>query len=215
MALSKKKATIRENGIIELPLNLSQGSVRIADGTGNHHASPTKVKNERENYIEWMITNDEVKQLSSLLKKDRVDELIRKMSEIRKFAKDSDYSRRETCSREKKIADFQDFEVYEYADVFHSFEKVLDSKLRLKARITFKLGDYGVQAHPHMYVLIPFDFRSLRIKNKDGAVGENDILGSGCMAQLTLEENEIMHLILALAHASEYHRRDLINSLES
>ena len=212
--MADSKATITESGIV-LPLNHAQGSIRIADGNGNHHASPTKARNEGENYVEWMITNEEVRQLSSLLKRERVEDLIRQMGEIRTFAGDSGYSKRETSSKEKKIADFQDFGVYEYADVFHSFEKVLDSKLRLKARITFKLGSYGVHAHPHMYVLIPFDFRSFRIENNEGAVGENEVLGSGCRALLTLEENEIMSLILALAHASKDHRNDLVNVLES
>jgi len=210
--MSKAKARLNGN-LIVLPLSFSQGSIRIADKNGNHFPSPTQTINDKEYYVEWMITNNEIKLLSTLFnKKDGIGELIKIMQEISRFAEDSEYSRRTTSSGEKEIAKFEGFKIYQYMDVFNSFEKVLDSTL--KVRLTFKLGDYGVTSHPHMYVLVPFNFKSLKIKNKDGNVKENGPLGGGCFAELNLTEEELKEIILTLAHASINHRKDLIKVLE-
>ena len=210
--MSKAKAKLNGN-LIVLPLSFSQGSIRIADKNGNHFPSPTQTINDKEYYVEWMITNNEIKLLSTLFnKKDGIGELIKIMQEISRFAEDSEYSRRTTSSGEKEIAKFEGFKIYQYMDVFNSFEKVLDSTL--KVRLTFKLGDYGVTSHPHMYVLVPFNFKSLKIKNKDGNVKENGPLGGGCFAELNLTEEELKEIILTLAHASINHRNDLIKVLE-
>ena len=210
--MSKAKARLNGN-LIVLPLSFSQGSIRIADKNGNHFPSPTQTINDKEYYVEWMITNNEIKLLSTLFnKKDGIGELIKIMQEISRFAEDSEYSRRTTSSGEKEIAKFEGFKIYQYMDVFNSFEKVLDSTL--KVRLTFKLGDYGVTSHPHMYVLVPFNFKSLKIKNKDGNVKENGSLGGGCFAELNLTEEELKEIILTLAHASINHRNDLIKVLE-
>lgn len=210
--MSKAKARLNGN-LIVLPLSFSQGSIRIADKNGNHFPSPTQTINDKEYYVEWMITNNEIKLLSTLFnKKDGIGELIKIMQKISRFAEDSEYSRRTTSSGEKEIAKFEGFKIYQYMDVFNSFEKVLDSTL--KVRLTFKLGDYGVTSHPHMYVLVPFNFKSLKIKNKDGNVKENGSLGGGCFAELNLTEEELKEIILTLAHASINHRNDLIKVLE-
>jgi len=210
--MSKAKARLNGN-LIVLPLSFSQGSIRIADKNGNHFPSPTQTINDKEYYVEWMITNNEIKLLSTLFnKKDGIGELIKIMQKISRFAEDSEYSRRTTSSGEKEIAKFEGFKIYQYMDVFNSFEKVLDSTL--KVRLTFKLGDYGVTSHPHMYVLVPFNFKSLKIKNKDGNVKENGPLGGGCFAELNLTEEELKEIILTLAHASINHRNDLIKVLE-
>jgi len=210
--MSKAKARLNGN-LIVLPLSFSQGSIRIADKNGNHFPSPTQTINDKECYVEWMITNNEIKLLSTLFnKKDGIGELIKIMQKISRFAEDSEYSRRTTSSGEKEIAKFEGFKIYQYMDVFNSFEKVLDSTL--KVRLTFKLGDYGVTSHPHMYVLVPFNFKSLKIKNKDGNVKENGPLGGGCFAELNLTEEELKEIILTLAHASINHRNDLIKVLE-
>jgi len=211
--MSRAKAKLSEN-IIILPLSFSQGSIRIADKNGNHFPSPTQTINDKDYYVEWMITNNEIKLLSTLFKKkDGIGDLIKVMQKISRFAEDSEYSRRTTSSREKEIASFEGFKIYQYMDVFNSFEKVLDSKL--KVRLTFKLGDYGVTSHPHMYVLVPFNFKSIKVKNIDGSVEENEPLGSGCFAELNLTEEELKEIILTLAHASNNHRNDLIKVLES
>lgn len=211
--MSRAKAKLSGDMII-LPLSFSQGSIRIADKNGNHFPSPTQTINDKNYYVEWMITNNEIKLLSTLFKKkDGIGDLIKIMQKISKFAEDSEYSRRMTSSGEKEIASFEGFKIYQYIDVFNSFEKVLDSKL--KVRLTFKLGDYGVTSHPHMYVLVPFNFKSIKIKNTDGNVKENEPLGSGCFAELNLTEEELKEIILTLAHASNNHRNDLIKVLES
>lgn len=210
--MSKAKAKLIKN-IIIIPLYFSQGGARIADKDGNHFPSPTQTINDKNYYIEWMITNDEIKLLLTLFKKKGgISNLIKLMQKISKFAEDSEYSRRTTSSGEKGIAKFEGFKIYQYMDVFNSFEKVLDS--RLKVRLTFKLGDFGVTSHPHMYVLVPFNFKSLKIKNKDGNVNDSETLGSGCFAELNLTEEEIKEIILTLAHASNNHRNALIKVLE-
>lgn len=66
--MSKAKAKLKGNTII-LPLSFSQGSIRIADKNGNHFPSPTQTINDRNYYVEWMITNNEIKLLSTLFKK--------------------------------------------------------------------------------------------------------------------------------------------------
>lgn len=211
--MSKAKAKLSENTII-LPLSFSQVSIRIVDKNGNHFPSPTQTINEKDYYVEWMITNNEIKLLSTLFKKkDGIGNLIKVIQKISRFAEDSEYSRRTTSSGEKEIASFEGFKIYQYMDVFNSFEKILDSKL--KVRLTFKLGDYGVTSHPHMYVLVPFNFKSIKIKNIDGNVKENEPLGRDCFAELNLTEEELKEIILTLAHASNNHRNDLIKVLES
>jgi hypothetical protein len=211
--MSKAKAKLKE-GIIILQLHYSQGGTRIADKEGNHLPKPTQVINDKRHYIEWMITNDEIKLLSKLFKnKNDIIDLIKELQKIDKFTEETKYSKRITSVKKKEIDKFEGFKIYHYTDDFNSFEKVLDSTLRV--RLTFKLGDYGVIAHPHMYVLIPFNFESLKIKNVNGEVNENNFLGKGCFGELILNEEEIKEIILTLAHASGKHRNDLITILES
>jgi len=207
-----KKSKIKLNGTeIILPLYYSQGGIRIADKGGNHASSPTKTVYGEGQYVEWMITNNEIDLLSELLSHKDVDELISELQKIKKFAEESEYSKRTTSTNQKEIAEFEKFKIYQYLDVFNSFEKTLNSGL--KVRLTFKLGDYGVVSHPHMYVLIPFDNISLKIKNKVGSVSKGDILGSGCFGYLILKKEDLKDIILTLAHASLNHRDDLIQIL--
>ena len=97
-------------------------------------------------------------------------------------------------------------------DTFNSFEKILDSGL--KVRLTFKLGDYGVVSHPHMYVLIPFDNDSLKLKNEKQNIERGEQLGSGCFGELVLGKEDLKGIILILAHASKNHRDALIEILK-
>jgi hypothetical protein len=87
---------------VKLPLNLSQGGIRIADKHGNHVSSPTKTKNEGEYYIEWMITNDHIKNLSESILND-AGPLIKRMAGLNKFAEDSEYSQRKTVKLVRKL----------------------------------------------------------------------------------------------------------------
>lgn len=208
--MSNAKAKIKQKKII-LPLHYSQGGIRIADKNGNHFPSPTKTICDKECYIEWMITNNEIKLLSNLFEKKDTDKLIAELRKISKFAEDSEYSKRTTSTNEKEIAKFEDFKIYQYIDVFNSFERILDSGI--KVRLTFKLGDYGVVSHPHMYVLIPFNNVSLELKNKNGAIKTKEQMGSGCFGELVLNKKDLKSIILTLAHASNNHRNDLIEIL--
>lgn len=193
----------------------AQGSVRIADEDGNHEGSPTKAKNEPVFFVEWMITNVEVKDLSDyFLKEIEVLALIKKLKQIKQFAQDSAYAKRQTNkSKTEKLDKFLDFEVSHYVDNFYSFEKILSSKI--KVRITFKGGDYGIKTRPHMYVLLPFNHPSLNIKNRDGEVDKGVALGSGCFCEWVPTINDINEIIITLAHASEDHRDLLISVLQS
>ncbi len=195
-----------------LPLHNSQGGIRIADEHGNQVPKPTQAINEKSFYIEWMITNDEIEALSNSLLSDTY-ELIKEMQKINKFVADSEYSKRTTTKTDKKeIATFEGFKIYQYSDTFNSFEKTLDSGL--KVRLTFKLGDFGVVSHPHMYVLIPFSYSSLKLKNKDGKVNQGNCLGSGCFGELILTAEDLKEIIITLSHASNNHRDSLIEVLK-
>ena len=103
--MSNAKAKLKGN-IIVLPLHYSQGGIRIADKSGNHSPSPTKTIKSEEYYVEWMITNNEIKLLSKLLTKEEIQKLIKLMRKISRFAEDSEYSRRTTSASEKEIAIF-------------------------------------------------------------------------------------------------------------
>lgn len=210
--MSKAKAQLNGN-LILLPLNYSQGGTRIADKTGNHFPSPTKIIKDKKYYIEWMITNDEIKRLSVLLLEKSIATLIVEMQNISKFAEDSKYAKRTTTANEEEVSNFEGFKIYQYMDIFNSFEKKLNSGL--KVRLTFKLGDFGVAPHLQMYVLVPFSFSSLEIKNQSGKVEDGTCLGKGCIGELILNEEELKEIILTLAHASSDHRDDLVNKLKN
>ena len=197
---------------IKLPLYRAQGGIRIADEHGNHVSSPTKTKNEKEHYIEWMITNDEIKILSDSILDD-VNSLIKSMEKLNKFTEDSEYSQRKTIKLDmKKVEEFEGFKIYQYNESFNSFEKTLDSGI--KVRITFKLGDYGLDPHPHMYVLVPFIHKFLKIKNNEGDVRLGNLLGSGCYGELNLDKKDLEEIILTLSHASSNHRNALVGILK-
>jgi hypothetical protein len=205
------KIEVRGNKI-KLPLYKSQGGIRIADEHGNHVSSPTKTKNEKDYYIEWMITNDEIKSLSDSILDD-VNSLIKNMEKINKFAEDSEYSQRKTVKLDMKEAEeFEGFKIYQYSESFNSFEKTFDSGI--KVRITFKLGDYGLDPHPHMYVLVPFSHKFLEIKNNEGKVNSGNLLGSGCYGELKLDKKDLEEIILTLSHASSNHRDALVEILK-
>jgi hypothetical protein len=201
-----------EGNKIKLPLYKSQGGIRIADEHGNHVSSPTKTRNEKEYYIEWMITNDEIKSLANSILDD-INSLIKSMVKINKFAEDSEYSQRKTVKLDMKEAEeFEGFKIYQYNESFNSFEKTFDSGI--KVRITFKLGDYGLDPHPHMYVLVPFSHTFLKIKNNEGDVSLGDLLGSGCYGELKLDKKDLEEIILTLSHASSNHRDALVEILK-
>lgn len=203
-----------EKGKVKLPLHSPQSKIRIADVDGNHISSPTQAKNERRNLVEWMITNREIAFLiDTFLNRESSQRLIEKMEKIKAFAEESDYSKRKSVRLQRERAEsFAGFEIFYYTENFSSFEKALSSGV--KVRITFKLGDYGVEPHPHMYVLIPFDCFSLKIKNNEGDVAREGFLGSGCYAAWKPTREDIEQIVFALAHASRKHKNALIEIIQ-
>jgi len=204
------------NEKIKLPLNKSQGGIRIADEHGNHVSSPTKTLNEPKYFIEWMITNNENQALveNFFKSEDDIKKLIQKMEQIKKFAEESEYSKRETIKVERKeIEIFEGFKIYKYTENFFSFEKEFTSGI--KVRITFKLGDFGLEPHPHMYVLIPFNNQFLKLKNLNSEVKKTEELGKGCFGEWSPSIQDIKEIIITLAHASKNHKNDLINIMQS
>lgn len=201
---------------IRLPLNKSQGGIRIADEYGNHVSSPTQTLNEPKYFIEWMITNDENQTLVGkfLKSKNSIKKLIQKIEQIERFAEESEYSKRETVKvKRAEIKIFDGFKIYQYTENFSSFEKELASGI--KVRITFKLGDFGLEPHPHMYVLIPFDNKFLKLKNLNGKVKINEKLDKGCFGEWMPSTQDIEEITITLARASKKHKDDLINIIQS
>lgn len=205
-----------DNGKIKLLLNKSQGGIRIADEHGNHVSSPTKTLNRPKYSIEWMITNDENQALVKEFfeSEDDIKKLVQGMGKIKRFTEESEYSKRETIKVEREeIETFEGFKIYQYTENFFSFEKELASGI--KVRITFKLGDFGLEPHPHMYVLIPFNNQFLKLKNLNDEVKETKELGKGCFGEWTPSVQDIEEIIITLAHASKNHKDDLINIIQS
>lgn len=204
-----------EKGEVKLPLHSPQSKIRIADVGGNHISSPTQAKNERKNFVEWMITNREVNFLvENFLNKDSRQRLIERLEKIKTFVEESDYSKRKSVKLQKEKAEsFAGFEIFYYTENFSSFEKSLSSEVTI--RITFKLGDYGIEPHPHMYVLIPFECPSLKIKNNGGNVEEGSFLGSGCYAAWGPVREDVEQIVFSLAHASRKHRDSLIEIIQA
>lgn len=204
-----------QNKTVFLPLNIPQGSVRISDKNGNHMEKPTKIKNDPHYYVEWMIKNEDNKNLADefLSNAEKID-FAKKLEKISKFVGDSKYTKRESVKiTSEKIEDFLEFGIYKYTENFYSFEKEIASKI--KVRITFKLGNFGLMPHPHMYVLLPFNHNSVKIKNIDGDVKIGKELGKKCLCEWIPTKSDVEDIILVLAHASEDHRNDLIQILKS
>ncbi len=198
---------------VVLPLTQARGKVRIADANGNHIRKPTSAKHDKSFSIEWMITNDEVGELAKhFLNKNNITELISGLEAIKSFIRDTKYATREAIkTTEQKLDKFLDFDIYRYTESFYSFEKRIDSGIKI--RITFKMGDYTLA--PHLFVLLPFAHEALIIKNINGVVGEGEILNSKCKGEWEPNKKDVIEIVKALAHASAQHRDDLIGLLKS
>lgn len=194
---------------IELLLTQAMGSVRIADHYGNHVRRPSKDgKNERGNYVEWMITNAEVRELiKCYLDKKDCKFLGQKLKKICRYLKGSKFAVRK-AAKTKLRETFIGFEIYRYKEDFYSFEKTLDSDIRI--RLTFKMGDFTLAVH--MFVLLPFS-DVINIFNKKGRVADDDYLGSGAYATWSPNKKDVLSIIEGLAHASEDHRDNLLDML--
>ncbi len=202
-----------KNNQVQLILTQARGKVRIADENGNHIKKPaTEGKNLEENYVEWMITNQEIGYLAkSFLKEDDKRMLIEYLLKINSFIGNSKYTSREALkTTTQKMDKFVDFDIYHYTENFYSFEKEIKSKIKI--RITFKMGDYTLA--PHMFVLLPFENSSLKLKNNHGEIRRGDFLGSRCVGWWSPIKEDIFEIITSLAYASEEHRNDLVKMIK-
>ena len=195
---------------MKLVLTQAMGKVRIADNSGNHIRKPTEGKNESNNFVEWMITNNEIKELVNLyLDVEDKRKLKSKIEAVNNFLKNSKFYSR-SAKKEELKENFLGFSIFKYSEEFYSFEKKLDSNIVL--RLTFKMGDYTLAVH--MFVLLPFSCRSVVLKNLRGVLSENEKLGSGAYAIWIPDKDDIISIMEGLAHASENHKRDLMGMLQ-
>jgi len=203
---------IKEDEII-MVLTQAKSKIRLADGNGNHISKPTEGKNIKTNFIEWMITNIQINELiKHFLNNGEKKKLIKELGRIKVFIRGSKYATREAVKpTTEKLDKFADFEIYKYTETFYSFEKEIVSKIKI--RITFKMGDYTLA--PFMFVLIPFEHSSLKLKNLKGFVKENEFLGSKCKGIWKPKKEDVIEIIKSLSCASDRHRDDLIEILKS
>jgi hypothetical protein len=199
------------NNIIELKLTSPRSKVRICDESGNHIKKPVSaLVNFDNSYIEWMITNGELIQIiTQKFARNDVQNLICQLHKINISLRNSDYYSR--AAKKKKInQSIGGFSVYKYEEVFYSFEKNVDTNLKVK--ITFKMGDYTLAAH--MFVLIGFNHPGIILENNEGNIITNNPLGSGAKCHWNPSKEAIVEVAKALAHSSIDHRNDLIQLLE-
>jgi len=199
------------NNVIELTLTSPRSKVRICDESGNHINKPvSKVVNFDNSYIEWMITNDELIQIiTQKFTRDDIQNLICQLREINISLRDSDYYSR-AAQKQGVGQNIGGFSVYKYEEIFYSFEKNVDTNLKVK--ITFKMGDYTLAAH--MFVLIGFNHPNIILENNEGNILTNNPLGSGAKCCWRPSKQNIVEVAKALAHSSRDHKDDIIRLLE-
>ncbi len=198
------------NNVIELKLTSPRSKVRICDESGNHINKPaSEVVNFDNSYIEWMITNDELIQIiTQKFTRDDIQNLIRQIREINISLRDSDYYSR-AAQKQNINQNIGGFSVYKYEEIFYSFEKNVDTNLKVK--ITFKMGDYTLAAH--MFVLIGFNHPNIILENNEGNILTNNPLGSGAKCRWSPSKQSIVEVAKALAHSSVNHKNDIIRLL--
>ncbi len=196
---------------VVMPLTTPRSKIRISDTNGNHVAKPTEGLYSCEQFIEWMITNNEISELvDSYLIKDDINEIIRKLDSINNFLVNSGYRVRRAV-KTKKDSKFENFDVYEYDEKFFSFEREIDENIFV--RVTFKMGDFTLAAH--MFILFPFSNREIKLFNNAGEITLNTQLGSGAYALWKPTKKQIKEIIVGLSHSSQGHRNDLLEILRN
>jgi hypothetical protein len=200
------------NGIVELKLTSPQSKVRICDNNGNHVSRPSSENiNFNNNYIEWMITNNELLQIiNQKFTQDEIIELKNQLHNINISLKDSDFYSRAAQKQNINQA-IGDFSIYKYEEIFYSFEKNVDENLQVK--ITFKMGDYTLAAH--MFVLIKLDNPNITLSNRENNIRNDTPLGSGAKCIWNPSNQTINEVTKTLACSSGGHKRDIINLLNS
>jgi len=199
------------NGIVKLQLTSPRSKVRICDENGNHINKPTLTTVDFDNsYIEWMITNNELIQIiSQKFTRNDIQNLIRQLEDINISLRNSEYYSR-AAQKQNIRRSVGGFSVYKYEETFYSFEKNVDTNLKVK--ITFKMGDYTLAAH--MFVLIGFNHSHITLENNNGNITTNNPLGSGAKCIWDPSTEAILETAKALAHSSTDHKNDLIRLLE-
>lgn len=200
------------NGIIELRLTTPRGKIRICDISGNHVSKPSSQNIDFSNhYIEWMITNDE---LLTIIKQkfgeDEVTQLKNELGAINISLRNSGYNIR-AAQKQNTNRVIEDFLVYKYEEIYYSFEKDIDTNLKVK--ITFKMGDYTLAAH--MFVLINLTNSNIELSNNEGALENTNILGSGAKCIWSPTNLVVREITKTLAYSSEDHRNDLVTLLNN
>jgi hypothetical protein len=200
------------NGAIELRLTSARSRVRICDINGNHVSKPSSQNiNFNNHYIEWMITNNE---LLTIIKQkfgeDEVTQLKNELEEINISLRDSGYNIR-AAQKENTNRVIEDFLVYKYEEIYYSFEKDIDTNLKVK--ITFKMGDYTLAAH--MFVLINLTNSNIELRNNEGILENTNILGSGARCIWNPTNLIVREITKTLAYSSGNHRNDLVTLLNN
>jgi len=193
---------------VRFVLTMPRSRVRVADKDGNHVAKPVGANFDSEDYIEWMITNDQVKSLTDnyLNGADKV-EIKRRMTAIGSFLKDSQYAKRIAREGEQVSEELLGFKISKYTETFYSFLKILASDIRI--RHTFKQGDFTLA--DNMYVLLPFSNRNVKVFDKqDQAVAIGSQFNGGAYAIWKPTKEDVKNIIESLAYASKNHRDDLL-----
>lgn len=198
---------------IRFSLTVPRSRVRIADKNGNHIAKPVEAKFNTEDYIEWMITNDQVKNISDeYLNDSDKREVKKRLTAINNFLKESQYARRIATEGEQIKEELFGFRISKYTETFYSFLKLLPSNVYI--RHTFKQGDFTLA--DNMYVLLPFNNPNVKVFGKENnQIVYGSQFGSGAYAIWKPTEEDIKNIIESLSYASKNHRDDLIEIIEA
>jgi len=130
------------------------------------------------------------------------------LREITISLRDSEYYNR-AAQKQNINQSIGGFSVYKYEETFYSFEKNVDTNLKVK--ITFKMGDYTLAAH--MFVLIGFNHPDIILENNDNNIATNNPLGRGAKCRWTPTKEAIIEVAKALAHSSRDNKNDIIRLL--
>lgn len=197
---------------ILLPLYKHRSKIRISDKNGNHISKIVDCLIIKELYIEWMITNQEIKELiySFLNSKDK-ETLVVEIQKISNFIRSSDLAKRQAL-KSRLLENFAEFKVYEYIETYYSYERTYENGIMNK--IVFKMGDFTLA--PFFFILIPFDNSNLILQNKKNRYLQiNDKLGNGSRGIWKIKKTDIVNLIKTISNASDSHKNDMINLLNS
>lgn len=194
-------------GEVILPLHSGTSKIRLVDSNGNHFRKPTQCKNSQDNYVEWMIKNEQISEfIDNYFDSEDKKRTLKLLGGVTDYINRSEFATREAVKiTTTPMGTFMDFQIYKYTENFYSFEKKLKSNIKI--RITFKMGDYTLA--PHLFILLPFEHDSVKIMNGYGKVEKEALLGSGGYAQWHPQKEDIIETIVALARASESHKSDL------